>query len=42
MQVATAMDGNQFAVRECYKLEESLPVKRKLPPALYFFWNRVE
>ncbi len=41
MQVATAMDGNQFAVREYYKLEESLPVKRK-PPALHFFWNRVE
>lgn len=36
MQVATAMDGNQFAVRECYKLEESLPVKRK-PPLPYIF-----
>ena len=35
MQVATAMDGNQFAVRECYKLEESLPVKR--PPLPYIF-----
>ncbi|EEN83435.1 hypothetical protein POREN0001_0601 [Porphyromonas endodontalis ATCC 35406] len=38
MQVATAMDGNQFAVRECYKLEESLPVKRK-PPCPTFFWE---
>ena len=38
MQVATAMDGKQFAVRECYKLEESPPVKRK-PPLPYIFFG---